>query len=153
MKLISLVFVQEFSVPPEVVWPWISDAAHLSEWSAVTVTPISPGPNGGMDEAGAIRTVRLPMGPMTLTLQEQILESNPPQQFVYSVFRGGMVRSHRGTINLNPTETGTLLEWEVQMRPSIPGTGWIAKRSLTAQFEEGLQALSLLVSEQASSQR
>ena len=145
MRLIELIFIQELAAPPDVVWPWISDAEHLSAWSAVTVTALEPGPEGLPDEAGAIREVRLPIGPLTLRLQERVLEALPPQRFVYSVFRGGMVRYHRGTITLEPTSEGTRLQWVVEMKPAIPGTGWIARRSLSSQFAEGLDTLAGLI--------
>lgn len=145
MRLVELIFIRELAAPPDVVWPWISDAEHLSAWSAVTVTPIEPGPAGLPDEAGAIREVRLPIGPLTLRLQERVLEASPPERFVYSVFRGGMVRSHKGTITLEPTDEGTRLQWVVDMKPTIPGTGWIARRSLSAQFAEGFDTLAGLI--------
>jgi hypothetical protein len=127
------------------LWPWVTEADKLSAWSGVTITPRTPGPSGHPDEPGATRHVEIPVGRRTVPATERVLESTPPERFVYSVFEGGMVRGHTGTVVLEPTETGTRLSWTVELLPAVPATGWLIRRTLEPQFEQGLDELGVLL--------
>lgn len=141
MRIIELLFVRELPVSPEVLWPWVSDAAHISQWASVEITPLTPGAGGRSDQAGATRQVR--MGSMVM--EERLLEVVEAERLVYSVYQGGMLRWHQGTVGLEPLASGTQLSWTVSYRPAIPGTGWLIRRTLTRQFEADLEALTVLV--------
>lgn len=138
MRLIELLFVRELPVSPEVLWPHVTDAAHISAWAGVQITPLTPGAGGHPDGVGATRQVS--MGAMTMA--ERVVEAAPPERFVYQVYEGGMLQWHEGVIVLEPVGEGTRLSWHVALTPAVPGTGWIMRRVLTRQFEAGLDALA-----------
>lgn len=145
MLWITLAFTHDFAVDPDTLWPWVTQADKLSAWSEVTITPLTPGPTGHPDEAGATRHVDIQVARWTLPATERVLEATPPERFVYSVFEGGLVRGHTGTIELQATDTGTRLSWRVELLPAIPGTGWWMRRTLEPQFEQGFQTLETLL--------
>ena len=146
MRIIELLFIRELPVAPEVLWPWVSASAHISQWASVQISPLTPGPGGAPDQAGATRQVR--MG--ALVMEERLIEVVAPERLVYSVYQGGAVRWHQATVVLAPTVSGTRLSWTVAAQPAVPGTGWIIRRTLTRQFEADLDALAVLVRAEAS---
>jgi len=132
-----------FAVPPARVWPHISEAALLSAWGDVEITPISPGPSGLHVEAGARRRVAIPVGPSTVVAEEVLLEVSPPGRFVYRVVEGGGLRYHLGTITLAPTlDGGTELSWTVRLVPRMPGFGSLIVAALRPQFDRGFALLA-----------
>ena len=137
MRVVELLFIRELAVSPEVLWPWVSDAAHISQWAAVRITPLTPGENGLPDGIGATREVR--MG--SLRMEERIVDRAPAERLVYSVYQGGGLRWHEGTITLTPIAEGTRLTWSIALKPAVPGTGWFMRRTLQRQFESGLATL------------
>ena len=141
MRLIELLFVRELAVSPEVLWPWVSESAHISQWASVEITTLTPAADGSPDRAGAIRQVR--MGAMVM--EERLIEVVEAERLVYSVYQGGALRWHQGTVELEPTAAGTRLSWTVAYRPAIPGTGWIIRRTLSRQFESDLDELMVRV--------
>lgn len=139
----TLELSHQFAVTPDLVWPHISEAALLSAWSDVEITPFSPGPSGLDIEAGARRRVLIPFGPTTVVADEVLVEVSPPHRFVYRVVEGGGLRYHRGTITLAPTpDGGTELSWSVRMVPRIPGLGPLITASLRPQFDRGFALLA-----------
>lgn len=146
MRIIELLFVRELPVSPAELWPWVSEAASISEWASVEITPLTPGTDGDPDQAGATRQVR--MGAMVM--EEMLLEVVEAERLVYSVYRGGALRWHEGTVALEPIASGSRLSWTVAYRPTIPGTGWIIRRALSRQFESDLDALAARVEQGGS---
>ena len=138
--MVELLFIRELAVSPQVLWPWVSDAAHISQWAAVTITPLTPGQDGLPDGIGATRQVQ--MG--ALRMEERIVDRIPEERLVYSVYKGGALRWHEATISLTATEEGTRLTWSIALQPAVPGTGWLMRRTLSRQFETGLATLHVM---------
>ena len=42
MRVVELLLVRDLAVSPEVLWPWVSDAEHISQWASVSITPLPP---------------------------------------------------------------------------------------------------------------
>jgi hypothetical protein len=56
---------------------------------------------------------------------------------------GVPVRDYRGQVDLEPSETGTLIRWKASFFPKIPGTGGLLERGIRdflAQCATGLAA-------------
>ena len=145
MPLVELLFVRELSLSPAALWPWVSEAAQISAWASVEITPLTPGEGGSPAGVGATRQVSMDAGPLRLHMEERITASVVGEELVYSVYRGGGMRTHQGTVSLQPTPDGTLLRWEVTLEPRLPGTGWIFRRTLARQFEADLDALAACI--------
>ncbi|MFT5680916.1 MAG: hypothetical protein ACI8RZ_001822 [Myxococcota bacterium] len=143
MRIVELLFVRELPVSPEVLWPWVSEAARISAWAEVEIAPLSPGPGGGAVEAGATRTVRVTGVPGRM--EERLVEVVDGERLVYSVYKGGGIRWHEGRVELEAIPEGCRLTWSVAMEPAVPGVGWVMRRMLSRQFERGLDVLAGLV--------
>lgn len=144
----TLVLGCELPAPPEAVWPWVSEASKLSAWSDVVIEAVSPGPSGAAVEAGAVRTVRIPVGPLSVTAWEVLTEVLPGERLVYRVFRGGGLRNHLGRIELEALPGGrTALSWRVWLVPWLPGAAPVVAAVLRPQFARGFEVLAGLVAE------
>lgn len=105
----TLVLHKTFSVPLEKVWARIDDHAGMRDWLRV---PVKVRGDGGV---GTVRTVGA-----LLTLDETILEREPPRRMVYRITRGLPV-THRGEVCLAGREDGgTDLVWTISIDSRIP---------------------------------
>ncbi len=142
---VTLVLQHSFAAPPEAIWPHISRAELLSGWSGVRIRGLTPGPQGGFEEAGATREVLIPSPVGAVRAEELIVVAEPPNRFVYHVYRGGGLAYHLGEITLTEEEVGTRLDWTVRMTPRIPLTGWLLLAVLRPQFDRGLATLETIL--------
>lgn len=124
----------------------MSEADKLSAWSEVEISPVRPGPGGAAVEAGALRAVRIPVGPFSVTAQEVLVEVVPAERLIYRVYRGGGLRNHLGRIELSALESGgTRLTWTVTLVPWLPGAGPLVLAILRPQFATGFETLEGLL--------
>jgi uncharacterized protein YndB with AHSA1/START domain len=142
---VTLVLEHRFAAAPAEVWPHVSRAELLSAWSDVEIRPLSAGPGGGFEEAGATREVLIPSPLGPVRARELIVVADPPHRFVYHVYQGGGLRYHLGEITLTGADGGTHLHWTVRMTPRLPGTGWILLAVLRPQFTRGLATLERIL--------
>ena len=95
-------FVIEATLPrtPGELWPWLTMPSRMNLWSEMAISLLAAGEDGGPASAGARRRVDVCAFGLTARLYEQIVESRPPERFVYRVTPGPGLRAHRGEISL-----------------------------------------------------
>ena len=67
------------------LWSWVSEAERSRAWSAVEVTPLSPGRGGDAVEAGATRAVGL-AEPIPARMEERLVSVVPAASLVYILY-------------------------------------------------------------------
>jgi uncharacterized protein YndB with AHSA1/START domain len=130
-----------YAVQAETLWPWVTDPEKLSAWNAVEISSVSA-VEGDVSGVGAVREVRVPVGPFHTRNLETVLAVDAPWLFVYSVTRGGGLRYHRGEIRLVPEGDSTRLSWDIWFSSKVPGMGLVTERILRPQFDQALVDLA-----------
>ena len=142
-------FQRDFPVPAATLWPWLTDPARM-QWSAAPVELLSAGPCGQPDGVGSRRLVRVGIGPLRSSLIEEIVQSQPPQHFVYRVLSGGGLRQHEGTIDIEAVDQHCRMRWVVEYQTWVPGLGFPLKWLLQQQLGRSLQILHELLEAEAA---
>ncbi len=113
---------------PDVVWASLADHESMPGWWPLkTVSLIvegAPDRNG----VGAVRQMRGP----GFTLEEEVTDWQPNFGYNYSLRKGAPLKDHRGSVRILPRGEGSLVQWRIQFRPTIPGTGalnqWLLRK-------------------------
>ena len=95
----------EFLLDADSVWAVIGDFAHPGTF----ITDLQ-----AIEMQGDVRVLTLP----GMQLRERLLERDDVhRRLVYSVIAGLPIESHRGEINVLPTETGSKVTWDFEVTP------------------------------------
>jgi uncharacterized protein YndB with AHSA1/START domain len=125
------------AAPPERIWAILADHEAMTEWLPVReVVRRRPG-EGDPNGLGAVRVVR----GSGLALEERITGFEPPRRLEYRLLEGAPVRDHRGEVCLEPDGDGTRVRWRVELRPLVPGTGWLLRRLVDRMLRAALRGL------------
>jgi hypothetical protein len=141
----KLRFEQLFPVPAAEAWPYLTDPARMNEWSDARIDLLNPGPGGRPDEPGAKRQATIRALGSTSHLVEQVMESKPPEYMIYRVVSGGMLRNHRGRVELSAAPGGSKLIWEIEFGAPVPGLATVMGWLFRPKMEQGLKALAKLL--------
>lgn len=133
-----------YPVDAETLWPWVTEPEKLSAWNAVEIRSVTA-VDGDVSGVGAVREVRVPVGPFKTRNLETVLAVEAPWLFVYSVTEGGGLRYHRGEIHLVPEGDSTRLSWDIWFSSRVPGLGLVTERILRPQFDQALVDLASLL--------
>lgn len=144
----KLTFEREWPVPPPTAWPYLTRAAHMNQWSEATIIAQLEGAAEG--SVGSHRDVLVRALGATLRLHETVTAVEAPHAFEYRVTPGRLLRRHRGTIRLGPTDRGTRLTWEVEFEATMPGASALLGLLLRPMMERSLDALGAILSRQAA---
>ena len=118
------------AAPPDVVFELLADATTWQDWAGLTV-PRSRWEREGVPAPGGVGAVRrLGRGPFGAS--EEILAYDPPHRLSYTVLSGLPVRRYRADVELEPDGDGTRIRWRAAFEPTVPGTGALLRRFLTA---------------------
>ena len=114
------------TAPPEVVWPLLGEAARWREWSFLTETRLERDGVPVPDGVGAVRRfARYGVGS-----REEVVAWDPPHHLAYRILSGFPVRDYRSDVTLEPSGTGTRIDWAGSYTPRWPGTGPVLQRVL-----------------------
>lgn len=130
-------------VPPVAAWNSVTVPALMNRWSEATIH-WQDGPDDWCPPSlpGNLRTVTVKSFGMRFRMVETIISATPPSEFVYSVVRGGMLQSHRGTMSLQPDGSGqTRLTWSVEYRAKVPGLGYLMEWTIGPAIRRSLRRL------------
>jgi len=139
---VKLSFEQHLPASPEAVWPFITDPDRMNLWSLAMIQRLASGDGGAPGGVGELRRVTVRSLGSVVRFDEVIEHANPGRRLVYRVVAGLPVRYHRGEITLAPTETGTLLRWDVEYAFSLPGLSIGAQAVLGPQLKSSLAGLA-----------
>jgi hypothetical protein len=124
----------------ERIWEILTDHEGMPRWfparEVIRRRPGSPDPNG----VDAVRVVRA----SGLAIEERVTAFEPGKRMEYVVTGGVPLRDHRGQVVLDGGDADgdtCVVRWSVELRPLIPGTGWILRRATDGLIREGLEGL------------
>jgi uncharacterized protein YndB with AHSA1/START domain len=122
------------------IWEILSNHEGMPRWfparEVVRRRPGAPDPNG----VDAVRVVRT----SGLAIEERVTAFEPGRRLAYVVSAGAPLRDHRGEVVLDADDAAgdaTRVRWSVELRPLIPGTGWILSRTTDRLIRDGLEGL------------
>jgi uncharacterized protein YndB with AHSA1/START domain len=138
-------FEQVFPVPPAKAWPYVTDPKYMNDWSDAHIELLTPGPGGRPDQPGARRQATIRALGATSQLVEEILEAQPPDRLVYRVVSGGLIRNHRGVVDLLATPAGSKLTWQIEFGAPVPGLATVLGWLFRPKMEQGLKKLAELL--------
>ena len=116
--------VTRSSAPPEAIFALLADISTWSRWGDWQTAELeSPAPDGG-GGPGAVRRLTSKTGTYVVTSRERVEEVVPNRRIVYALLSGLPLRDYRGTIELEPDGSGTILRWSSAFEPTLFGTGW-----------------------------
>jgi uncharacterized protein YndB with AHSA1/START domain len=128
----------------ERIWEILTDHEGMPRWfparEVIRRSPGSPDPNG----VGAVRVVRA----SGLAIEERVTAFEPGKRLEYVVTGGVPLRNHRGQVVLDTSDSEgdrCSVRWSVELRPRIPGTGWILRRATDRLIRDGLEGLRRFV--------
>jgi uncharacterized protein YndB with AHSA1/START domain len=142
----KLRFDYNLPAPPATAWPYLTDPVRMNEWSDAHIELLNPGPGGRPDEPGATRQATIRSLGATSRLVELVVESSPPERMVYRVTSGGLIRNHRGVVELTAVPGGSRLVWQIEFGAPFPGLARVLGWMFRPKMEQGLTALAKLLS-------
>jgi uncharacterized protein YndB with AHSA1/START domain len=143
--MMRLRFERDLPAPPAEAWPYLTDPARMNEWSDARIDLLAAGKGGRPDEPGARRQATIRSLGLTSRLVEEVQESRPPERMVYRVVSGGMLKGHRGVVELTATPGGSRLVWDIEFGSTVPGLAPLLGRLFRPKMEQGLTALAALL--------
>lgn len=90
------------------------------------------------DGVGAIRRFRTGR----IVSREEVLVFERPRQLSYKLLSGLPLNDYRADVTLQPSASGTAVEWRSQFRAKVPGTGWLYAFMLRRFLRQFLSALA-----------
>jgi uncharacterized protein YndB with AHSA1/START domain len=115
----SFTYVRQVAAPPEIVFDVLTDHRRYPEITSLRKAELEregePAPNG----VGAIRVLTVAGPPM----REEVISYERPYRFAYKILSGLPVRDHVGTVELQPSGSGTQVVYAVKTTPTIPLAG------------------------------
>jgi uncharacterized protein YndB with AHSA1/START domain len=115
----SFTYVRQVAAPPEIVFDVLTDHRRYTEITSLRKAELEregePTPNG----LGAIRVLTVAGPPM----REEVIAYERPYRFAYKILSGLPVRDHVGTVELQPSGSGTEVVYAVKTTPTIPLAG------------------------------
>ena len=140
----ELTFEKTIAAAPEAVWPYVCDPTLMNLWSTAKIRLVAPGEDLCAWSVGSARQVVIRAFGHTRVLDEVIEHAEPPHRLVYRVVGGMPVRDHRGEQVLEETGGGTRLMWRVRVDFLMPWMAAPARKILTPQLRQSLDALALV---------
>ncbi len=134
-------------------WSLLCDPVRMCEWSEARIDALLPGDGGTAWGVGATRRVTIKGIGGPTSFREVVVESLPPDRFVYRVFDAPMVRSHEGIVvfsseNNTPKNASdspqTRLLWKANFELALPRTGPFIEKMIATQLERSMDKLVTL---------
>ena len=121
---------------PDVVWARLTAHEAMAAWwpglREVTLDPPgSPDRNG----LGAVRVMRSVGTPV----REEVVSWDPPHTYSYRVRNFAPLREHLGRVTVRPADGGAAVDWRIEFRPGVPGTGALLRLGLRWMLDVALR--------------
>jgi uncharacterized protein YndB with AHSA1/START domain len=117
----SYTFVHDIPADPSVVWQVVADHPGMSRWTPVRRVEMEAGGRPEPHGVGAVRALHL-VGP---PIREEVTAFEPDRRLAYRMLSGVPVRDYTGEIVLEPSGTGTRMDWTIRFTPRIPGVQYV----------------------------
>ncbi len=117
---------KRIDAPRDTVWSAVTHHEGMPTWSPLKSVTLSKEGAPDRDGVGAVRVMRGP----GMRIDEEVVGWDPPNAYDYTLLRGAPIRDHRGRVELRDAGGATDVEWTIEFRPLIPGTGWLIRAAL-----------------------
>ena len=121
--LCSLTVEMPIDAPQAVVWEALTEHEAMTGWwplkSVSLITEGVTGKNG----LGAVRQMKGP----GFTLEEEVTGWHPGCGYDYRLRKGAPLKDHAGSVRVLPRGEGAQVQWRIQFKPLIPGTGFLSQ--------------------------
>ena len=134
-------FEKDFDLPPEQVFNYIAEHENLGGVLGAEVTRLSDGTDGNRNGVGSVRKLN-PPGPVP-AFEETVTEFVPHEKIVYTVSKGTPLNHHLGTITFTPTDSGTHMEWNIEIGTRLPGLDFVIAKVLIRNIGGGLDKMTI----------
>jgi uncharacterized protein YndB with AHSA1/START domain len=115
----NFTLTRAIAAPPEVVFDTITDHPSYPEFTPIRRAVLEREGEGAANGVGAIRALHV-LGP---PIRERVLDYRRPDRFSYEVLSGVPVRSQVGTVTIEASPGGSVMRYELEVEPLLPGTG------------------------------
>jgi len=130
-----LVFDQDYSLPPERVFAYLSEHENLSAVFGAKVRRLRDGSDGQRNGVDSARELRI--GPLP-GFVETVVEFVPNELVRYRITKGSPLRDHEGTMRFSARDGGTHLHYEIVFGAVVPGLDAIIAPGLRRNVARGL---------------
>ncbi|HRV60653.1 MAG: SRPBCC family protein [Solirubrobacterales bacterium] len=134
-------FDKDFDLPPDQVFSFFAEHENLGGVLGAEVTRLSDGTDGHRNGVGSSRRLK-PPGPVP-AFEETVTEFVPDEKIVYKITKGTPLNHHLGTVTFAPTESGTHMEWNIEIGAAFPGLDFIISKVLIRNIGGGLDRMSI----------
>ncbi|HTU15596.1 MAG TPA: SRPBCC family protein [Solirubrobacterales bacterium] len=135
-------FEKDFDLPPDRVFAFLSEHENLGGVLGAKVTRLSDGTDGTRNGVGSARRLK-PPGPVP-AFEETVTKSVPDEMIEYRVTKGTPLNHHVGVVTLTPTESGTHMDWRIEIGTALPGLDFVIAKVLIRQIGGGLDKLTIV---------
>lgn len=129
-------FEKDFALPPETVFAFFAEHENLGGVLGAEVTRIAEGTEGDPNGVGSVRLLN-PPGPVP-SFEETVTRFVPNELIEYKVTKGTPLNHHLGTVRFEPTDTGTHMEWKIEIGAALPGLDFVIAKVLVRNIGGGL---------------
>jgi len=130
-----LVFVHDYTLPPERVFAYLSEHENLSSVFGAKVRRLRDGSDGERNGVDSARELRIgPLPPFV----ETVVEFVPHELIRYRITKGSPLRDHEGTMRFSDRDGGTHLHYEIAFGAVIPGLDALIAPGLRRNVARGL---------------
>ncbi len=135
-------FSQDYTLPVERVFDFVSEHENLSVLFPGTVKRVRDGEDGTRNGVGSTRAIGIGPGP-------KIIETNtvvvPNERIEYKITGGPPVKHHHGTMRFSSLpDGGSRLEYDIELDLHVPGSGALVGAALKRSITNGLKKVETL---------
>ena len=118
--------IQEtIAATPERVFAFLADHENFARLFGGSCTRVKDG-EGHVNGLGSVRRI----GPGPLSFDETIVTYEPSHRLEYAITRGGPLKNHRGTLELQAVNGGTRLDYVIRFDGKLPLVGSVVAKAL-----------------------
>ena len=128
---------QDFALPVQRVYAYLSEHEHLGPLFGAQVTRVRDG-DTSRNGVGSVR--RLKVGPLP-AFEETVTQAVEGELVEYRITKGSPLRDHRGTMRFAPKGTGSTLTYVIEFGAAVPGLDRVVALGLKRNIAKGLRTV------------
>ena len=115
----TFTITRKLDLPSDKVWATVSDFTRAP--SPAIIIEVEEKGDPEAKGVGAIRNTNM----KGVKTRERLEAVDEPNSITYRLLSGAPVKEYIGTVNVVAQDGATLIKWDVNLKPKIPGMGWI----------------------------
>ncbi|MDX6266076.1 MAG: hypothetical protein QOD70_816 [Frankiales bacterium] len=132
---------QDFSLPVDRVYAYLSEHEHLGRLFGATVTRVQDG-DTSRNGVGSVRRLRIGRLP---SFDETVVEAVPDTLIRYRITRGSPLRGHEGIMRFTAgPDGGSHVDYTIRFGAAVPLLDRVVAAGLRRSIRRGLQTVDAL---------